>query len=94
MQVNEDRSLRDKACGTTVRQDSELMSQTLLAATRDQPQLVSSEKLLELSHLVETYGKISLKEPRRRMEKKNCRNQSGGEKNRQHHNRNNLHGRQ
>ncbi len=26
---------------------------------RDQPQLVSTEKLLELSHLVETYSKIS-----------------------------------
>ena len=56
-----------EACGQNVRQDSELMSQTLLAAMRDQPQLVSTEKLLELSNVLEAYSKIPSKE---RMEKK------------------------
>jgi hypothetical protein len=56
-----------EACGAGVRQDSELMSQTLLAAMRDQPQLVSTEKCLELSSLVEVYTKTS---PKDRAEKK------------------------
>jgi len=56
-----------EACGAGVRQDSELMAQTLLAAMRDQPQLVSTEKCLELYSLVEVYTKTS---PKDRVEKK------------------------
>jgi hypothetical protein len=43
------------------------MAQTLLAAMRDQPQLVSTEKCLELYSLVEIYTKTS---PKDRVEKK------------------------